>query len=118
MADGKSGTGPTRFDATPDANDEGGMGAGGAVQVHVNELTGRGHIHADGGSQCLLKAHVLPGVHLCDVATGGGGGGGRVLVRARRHSAWKGTVTARGGFNETTPAPGQRGAPGTVRGLR
>lgn len=116
-ADGKSGTGPTLTDSTPDLQDEGGMGAGGSIQVRAKTLSGRGSIHANGGSLCLKAPEVLPGVRVCNDEAGGGGGGGRVRVHIHSKPHWKGHVTARGGSNHARPSAQSNGHRGTVVGI-
>ncbi len=72
-----------------------GGGAGGAIRVDAQSLTGGGEIHADGG----------PTVHAA-------GGGGRIAIYAATLGIDKSKITAAGGLHTNTPT--RTGAAGTI----
>jgi hypothetical protein len=113
-ANGASTEGPTKTDPVPWGND-GGAGAGGAINVTVTTLTGTGMFQANGGTACMKTSALLPGSGPCGGFAGGGGGGGRVAVYAQHHTKWTGKLLAVGGPNfsgEVTKA--MQGKPGSV----
>lgn len=106
---------PTAADPIRWPQQDGGSGAGGAIQVIVTTLTGTGTIQAIGGNNCLPASRVLPASNYC-TGSPSGGGGGRIAVTAPDPKAWKGHVTTSGGVNFDAPGrASMKGKNGTVR---